>query len=83
MATGKMRTIVVAWTFTKMALDTRSSCWLCLDKTLKNPKFMKWTFTCQGLTLPLDGSKDSEMDLQCMKKGVPEGMFIENPVSAV
>ena len=30
---------------------------------LKNPKFMKWTFTCQGLTLPLDGSKDSEMDL--------------------
>ena len=50
---------------------------------LKNPKFMKWTFTCQGLTLPLDGSKDSEMDLQCIKKGVPEGMFIESPVSAV
>ena len=50
---------------------------------LKNPKFMQWTFTCQGLTLPLDGSKDSEMDLQYIKKGVPEGMFIENPVSAV
>ena len=50
---------------------------------LKNPKFMQWTFTCQGLTLPLDGSKDSEMDLQSLKKGVPDGMFIESPVSAV
>ena len=37
---------------------------------LKNPKFMKWTFTCQGLTLPLDRSKDSEMDLQSLKKGL-------------
>ena len=50
---------------------------------LKNPNFLNWTFTCQGLTLPLDGSKDSEMDLSCIKKGVPERMFIENPVSAV
>ena len=50
---------------------------------LKNPKFMQWTFTCQGLTLPLDGSKDSEMDLQSLKKDVPDGMFIESPVSAV
>ena len=49
-------------------------------ETLKNPKFMKWTFTCQGLTLHLDGSKDSEMDLQFIKKGIPEGMVVESPV---
>ena len=52
------------------------------EKMLKNPKFMKWTFTCQGLTLPLDGSKDSEMDLQCITKGIPEGMVVESPVSS-
>ena len=42
---------------------------------LKNPKFMEWTITFQGLTLPLNGSQDSEIDLQCITKGIPDGML--------
>ena len=40
---------------------------------------MKWTFRCTGLTLPIDGSADSQIDFQSAQKGVPDGMLIENP----
>ena len=40
---------------------------------------MKWPFRNTGITLPTDGSEDSQIDFQSAQKGVLDGMLFENP----